>query len=561
MDSILPWDRFRDWIHCIAVVTFDLELGQTLETIYPSHVKLSEEEKSNVCYLSFPDSNSGCMGDTQFHFRIRNASTTADLTGARLSKTLVAYNQKCPNALQVYGNYMLGYVHFRQVKDPSLRRGYFQKSVLILSRFPFINLFNQILCILAPEFFDNGISVIESACRDIYHWPAPIPGQTLNLPLLGTVFQVLIPTVACLRANGSPTKSRIQINSSPTKTMPVMSINSVHDPDLFQCLRPVLSHIHLLWELVLTGEPIVVMAPLPDTCANTVHALISTIFPLRYCADFRPYFTIHDTDFKEYTMKSTPPPPVILGVTNPFFAKTLQHWPHIIRMGENSGIYSGKLKKASNIKLLDSQPGVYTCYKPFLQKDNSLLKKIVLGMQSQRPGEVQTAILRIHLQELTESFMIPLERYLASLMPLQKNISPLKAAPLPRPFKQDDFLATLDASGPQLTSGIRGEWAGLYKKFFRSINFSEWYNMRYKEAKRTLQGLHLETIAEADVNIHKWITGKDEVEVVDWILKLRDQITQTHLPIKECVRQKLQQHIEKILKTLPDDLQTVLQPK
>ena len=27
-------------------------------------------------------------------------------------------------------------------------------------------------------------------------------------------------------------------------------------------------------------------------------------------------------------------PAVILGVTNPFFAKTLQHWPHIIRIGE-----------------------------------------------------------------------------------------------------------------------------------------------------------------------------------------------------------------------------------
>lgn len=27
-------------------------------------------------------------------------------------------------------------------------------------------------------------------------------------------------------------------------------------------------------------------------------------------------------------------PSVILGVTNPFFAKTLQHWPHIIRIGD-----------------------------------------------------------------------------------------------------------------------------------------------------------------------------------------------------------------------------------
>jgi hypothetical protein len=29
--SLLPWDRFSSWIHCICVVTFDLELGQALE--------------------------------------------------------------------------------------------------------------------------------------------------------------------------------------------------------------------------------------------------------------------------------------------------------------------------------------------------------------------------------------------------------------------------------------------------------------------------------------------------------------------------------------------------
>lgn len=39
---------------------------------------------------------------------------------------------------------------------------------------------------------------------------------------------------------------------------------------------------------------------------------------------------------------------------------------------------------------------------------------------------MQTALLKRHLIELTESFMIPLERYIASLMPLQKDISPFK---------------------------------------------------------------------------------------------------------------------------------------
>lgn len=95
----LPFDRFSEWVHCLCVVTFDIEVGQAIEKIYPSHVKLTDREvsnprtpslchplqwpvlqlppsftipahlivfvlpfhqKTNICYLSFPDSNSGC---------------------------------------------------------------------------------------------------------------------------------------------------------------------------------------------------------------------------------------------------------------------------------------------------------------------------------------------------------------------------------------------------------------------------------------------------------------------------------------------------------------------
>ena len=62
-------------------------------------------------------------------------------------------------------------------------------------------------------------------------------------------------------------------------------------------------------------------------------------------------------------------------------------------------------------------------------------------------------------------------------------------------------------------------------------------------------------------NIRNWISGKDEVEIVDWILKLRDLISQPQMPIKDSVREKLQIHIETVLKTLPEDLQSVLKPK
>ena len=32
-ETVLPWDNFQEWIHCICIVTFDLELGQAMEVM------------------------------------------------------------------------------------------------------------------------------------------------------------------------------------------------------------------------------------------------------------------------------------------------------------------------------------------------------------------------------------------------------------------------------------------------------------------------------------------------------------------------------------------------
>ena len=78
---------------------------------------------------------------------------------------------------------------------------------------------------------------------------------------------------------------------------------------------------------------------------------------------------------------------------------------------------------------MDSKPGMYSPSKPLLDKDKSMIKRVLKGVQLKRPNPVQSAMIRRHFLELTQTFMIPLERYLASLMPLAKNISPYKAAP------------------------------------------------------------------------------------------------------------------------------------
>lgn len=164
---------------------------------------------------------------------------------------------------------------------------------------------------------------------------------------------------------------------------------------------------------------------------------------------------------------------------------------------QNASIGQNLRKVKSSSRLMELSPGVYTQYKAFLQKDKSVIKKVMLGVKMSRPSAVQSCLLRRHLLELTQSFMIPLERYMASLMPLQKDISPFKAAPTPHQFKQDDFLATLENSGPQLTSSLKGDWEGLYKRFFRSPNFKGWYESRYMELTQTLQTLQLQALSDA----------------------------------------------------------------
>ncbi|XP_037371036.1 protein DENND6B [Talpa occidentalis] len=551
-----PWARFSAWLECVCVVTFDLELGQALELVYPSDVQLTDKEKSSICYLSFPDSHSGCLGDTQFSFRIRQCG------GPRRPRhgDDGHYDSGAPALLQREPAHYFGYVHFRQVKDSSVKRGYFQKSLVLVSRLPFVRLFQALLSLMAPEYFNKMAPCLEAACNEIDQWPAPVPGQTLNLPVLGIVLQVHVPSRL-----DPPERSPPKL-CGPENLLPApMVLSSVHELDLFRCLQPVLTQVHTLWELMLLGEPLVVLAPSPATSSELVLALTSCLQPLKFCCDYRPYFTIHDSEFKEFTTRTQAPPNVVLGVTNPFFIKTLQHWPHFLRIGEHK--MAGdlpkqvKLKKPSRLKTMDPKPGLYTAYAAHLQRDRALLRRLRKGVQKKRPPDAQTALLRRHLLELTRSFLAPLEQYMASLMPLQRIVVPWKMPPQIRPFSQDDFLRSLGRTGPQLSCSRKGDWPGLYRRFFKSPHFDGWYRQRRREMGRQLEALHLEAICEA--NVETWMKDKSEVEIVDLVLKLREKLVRAQgqqLPVKESTLRQARLSMETVISSLPRDLQAVLCP-
>jgi hypothetical protein len=213
---LLPWDRLQKWLYGIAVVTFDLELGQSIELLLPNHCKLTDKEKLNLSYLSFPDANSTFLGDTQYHFRIRQESN--------LPAYYQYYNSIVPPALQVDQNSLFGYVHFRQIRDKTVKRGYFQKSFVLLSKLPFISLFLSIVSQLGPNYFQYGLTSLETCCHLMdRQWPEPEPGKTLLLPLLGNVLQVRIPTHGDKPFSSS---DLIQFRSIVNETMTTNSNNS-----------------------------------------------------------------------------------------------------------------------------------------------------------------------------------------------------------------------------------------------------------------------------------------------------------------------------------------------
>eukprot|EP00882_Tetradesmus_deserticola_P009205 GHRQ01009708.1.p1 GENE.GHRQ01009708.1~~GHRQ01009708.1.p1 ORF type:complete len:128 (+),score=29.47 GHRQ01009708.1:1169-1552(+) len=64
------------WVIGICSVVFDIDVGQTLQHLYPDDC-LSQEEQSSVAFHAFPDSLSmelytrNAIKDSSFHFRIK----------------------------------------------------------------------------------------------------------------------------------------------------------------------------------------------------------------------------------------------------------------------------------------------------------------------------------------------------------------------------------------------------------------------------------------------------------------------------------------------------------
>ncbi|KAI7898126.1 uncharacterized protein BX663DRAFT_525807 [Cokeromyces recurvatus] len=470
---------FRKWVIGFCIVNFDLEIGQALDYAYPP-MDLTLAEQKNICFSAFPDSNVFEVGDQVFNIRIKASSSKFAVSGPTAD-----------------AGFLYGYVFFRQKKDSTIRRGYFQKSLVLLSQYPYVGLFSRIVSILGPAYFDTGQPMLEAACMNIVHWPSPEDGKVLDLPFLGRLLQVELPT---------PFKPQL-LETTPfdmNKLKPDIQIMAALPiGSLYHHFKDILKDLWLLWELMLLAEPIVVMAPDPGVCSEAVVALVDIINPIPYCGDYRPYFTIQDSDFKSFVTKNKPLSSLVIGVTNPYFNTAVQHWPNIVRVGKqqlrkpdgtiiHSGISKVKHNSKSNV-MLNFIQGVTSKRKSVISKDRELIKMLTEAtVRGYPPDWVLNNILRRYFVDLTEKFLVPLNRYFSTLIPV--NITN-RDIPRLKPFQTDQFMKSLKEHGPQLPfkstfktrTSTTDPTKELYSQFLKCGNFATWLQQRTTRAEAEIK--------------------------------------------------------------------------
>jgi Transport protein Avl9 len=469
--------HYKKWILGFVLVDFDIEYGQKVSARQPDTLRLSDEEESNIAFASFPDSISG-ERDVSYIYRVRRTCVQQQQASSSSSSSF-SFSSSFSEADE--NGFVYGFVFFRQRRDSDKRRGYLQRSVVLLSTKPFVSLFERVVSVVGELYFEHGADVLRSALRAIDRWPVPDSltpnkkksreeanrsgGEEATTPLLvnGEYQLPILGSVLAYRVSES---ARRCLSGGER---------------LYDAFQHTLSELWMLWELVLCGEPLLVMAGTPTGCCNAVLALLSLIEPaLSFAGDYRPYFTIHDADFAVFSslhLSAAALPPIVLGATNPFFLKAFGHWPNVLTL----------LPKGRGLRA-DNESG------SAISSSERALILAELKRAASTP-HVANRLLRRYFTKLTNRFLLPLKRYFATLMPLAKSINPFDERP-PRiePFNQPEFLERLAASSTiaesELASSTKRALLRLYSRFLRSANFTDWLRSESDAAQRRLDDIY-----------------------------------------------------------------------
>ena len=512
----------------IAVVQFDLKAGQTVKSILPAD-SLSDGERAQVAFHAFPDSttvvsNRDSVRDTLFHFRIRRESAEAASPGP--SDDLEDWKIHNGYKRKRRAQYLWCYSFCRQRQDRSLPRGGSQTSVVVLAERPFMALLHQISKITGSLYFDHGQQerTMEDVVSSIENWNSLRPKATLKINAARQCLPVHVPERRDVGFDEAIFAGDADPSFLDSHTRMIFSKTC-----LFSALNGVLRHLWHLYEIVLLGKPMVIFGGSPEVVSDTVAAVMDLINPLPYHADYRPYFTVQDTEFAAASKCDKPGSPKIVGVTNSYFLKAYSRWPNILVVGGSDAIGSGggsgrapsarswsrwfasfaKKDDAGLVGMVDSQTrDLWTKSKPRLKPSYALLETLehVPGDANESERSLlhskNSRTLRRHFHALTRSFLQPFEDLF--FRPQERENAQSQSGyaaclldpPSLPPFDRAKFFAHIGAmaSYPEPLAEVsdRHRLHSLYQDFVSSPNFESWMTHKQALAKFSLKTAWIE---------------------------------------------------------------------
>eukprot|EP01038_Epipyxis_sp_PR26KG_P007180 gene7180-9790_t len=136
---------------------------------------------------------------------------------------------------------------------------------------------------------DAARDVLMVAFGQMALWPLAVPGSYAYMHFLGEMLQYNV---------ASDVLTTFGANLSFNNTFNSFNLVSLFGPLGF------LQHIWILWELMVTGQDIVVISPSPTQCSEFILALGSLMLPLNAIGDFRPYIHTNDSDIRVIAVTS-----------------------------------------------------------------------------------------------------------------------------------------------------------------------------------------------------------------------------------------------------------------
>jgi hypothetical protein len=189
---------------------------------------------------------------------------------------------------------------------------------------------NKDFCSVSRKTFFE-IEFLHTLFGEISSWPPLAAGVNHELPLLGKTVNFFVCMDELLGCGYEAAVSNVFYQNETAKD----GLTTIDDLHVYKTLYQILPDLTKLWEILLIGEPLLVFGQTPEQTSNVVACLMSLILPLRYGGEWRPYFTIHDSDFKKFALSSMQRlgGSIVLGVTNPFFLREFKDWPHKLILG------------------------------------------------------------------------------------------------------------------------------------------------------------------------------------------------------------------------------------